>query len=134
MRKPIKRGRVMTEINITPFTDVVLVLLIIFMITTPLFVQSGIKIKLPNANSTENESGKNIVITIAPDGATQLNNRLVEENTLQEELTAQLTSHPNAAVIINADKSVQYDRVVRILDLSKKAGARRLALGVEYRQ
>jgi len=51
MRQPIKRSKLMAEINITPFTDVVLVLLVIFMITTPLMLQPGIKLKLPDVKS-----------------------------------------------------------------------------------
>ena len=134
MKQPIKRGRFISEINITPFTDVVLVLLIIFMITTPLFVQSGIKINLPKADAVDNEQDKNITITIAPDGKILVSNRELSILELNDEITAKIVNNPDLVVIINADKQVQYNEVITVLDIAKKAGVKRLALGVETKK
>ncbi len=122
----------MSEINITPFTDVVLVLLIIFMVTTPLFVQSAIKIKLPKSVSSESQTDKNIKIKISAEGAVMLNEKEVSFEALGQKLTARIINNPDLVVVIDADKQLQYDKVIRVLDISKKAGAKRLALGVEY--
>jgi len=124
----------MAEINITPFTDVVLVLLIIFMITTPLIVQSGIKVKLPEAVTIETQSGKNISVNITSDGKIYLQNRAVNLIDLKYEITAQIASKPDTVVVINADKQVRYDSVISVLDILKQSGAKRLALSTEYKK
>ena len=121
----------MAEINITPFTDVVLVLLIIFMITTPLFVQSAIKVKLPSASSSETESGKNLMILIGSDGHVTLNSKGISLDELKSELEARTTHNPDAVVVVNADKQVRYEHVIQVLDITKQSGVKRLALGVE---
>ena len=100
MRRPIKRGRVMAEINITPFTDVVLVLLIIFMITTPMLVQPGIKIKLPKANAAETDSDKNITITINSLGEVFLENKHIDITLLKERLVAKLYNRQDMPVVV----------------------------------
>ena len=129
-----RRSKLMAEINITPFTDVVLVLLIIFMITTPLIVQSGIKVKLPEAVTIETQSGKNISVNITSDGKIYLQNRAVNLIDLKYEITAQIASKPDTVVVINADKQVRYDSVISVLDILKQSGAKRLALSTEYKK
>ena len=134
MKQPIKRGRVMTEINITPFTDVVLVLLIIFMITTPLLMNSSIKIKLPRAGSVEAvPSDKNITIKITADGGLFLNDKAINSSGLERELVARLANNPDLVVVLNADRQIAYKEVISVLDMTKKAGVKKLALGVEHK-
>lgn len=135
MKNPrFKRAQLMAEINITPFTDVVLVLLVIFMITTPIILQSGIKVNLPKASSAEAESSKNLIITIDPSGGIYIEKRRVQLDDLKEELTAVLSSRPDAAVIIKGDKEVKYDTVIQVLDAAKSCGAKKFALGVEVKR
>jgi len=124
----------MAEINITPFTDVVLVLLVIFMITTPIILQSGIKVNLPKASAAEAESSKNLIVTIDPAGNIFIEKRKVQIEDLKEELTAVLASRPDAAVIIKGDKEVKYDTVIQVLDAAKQSGAMKFALGVEVKK
>ncbi len=134
MRRPIKRGRVMAEINITPFTDVVLVLLIIFMITTPMLVQPGIKIKLPKANAAETDSDKNITITINSLGEVFLENKHIDITLLKERLVAKLYNRQDMPVVVKGDKEVKYDTVIKIIDIAKQAGAKKFALAVEIQK
>jgi len=129
-----KRAELMAEINITPFTDVVLVLLVIFMITTPIILQSGIKVNLPKASAAESESSKNLIVTIDPSGNIYIEKRKVQIDDLKEELTAVLASRPDAAVIIKGDKEVKYDTVIQVLDAAKQSGATKFALGVEVKK
>ena len=126
------RSKMMAEINITPFTDVVLVLLIIFMVTTPLFVQSAIKIKLPKATQVESQSDKNINIKIGFSGAILMNEKSVTLEQLEQRMIAKLSHNPDTVVVVEADKQLPYESVIKVLDTAKKAGAHKLALGVEY--
>lgn len=134
MTRQIKRGRITSEINITPFTDVVLVLLVIFMITTPLMVHPGIKVKLPNASKAELEEGKTIILVIDSTGNVFMNDRKVEINDLKERLTASIANSPDSSVIVKADKEVKYDSVIKVIDAAKESGAKKFALGVELKK
>jgi biopolymer transport protein ExbD len=125
----------MAEINITPFTDVVLVLLIIFMVTTPLILQSGIKVNLPKASSAEAQSDKNIIVTIDASGGIYIDGkRRLGMNEFKEQLTARLTNKPDAAVIVKGDKEVKYDTIIQVIDTAKESGAKKFALSVELKK
>jgi biopolymer transport protein ExbD len=131
MKKPLKRAKVMAEINITPFTDVVLVLLVIFMITTPLMLQPGIKLKLPNVKTAETDSGKSINIVVDAAGRIFLNDKPAQLAELKSAIATRLIANPDIPVIVKADKEVKYDEVIKVIDAAKQAGAKRFSLGVE---
>jgi biopolymer transport protein ExbD len=121
-------------INITPFTDVVLVLLVIFMIATPFLVQSGIKVTLPRAANAESETEKTITITIDPAGAVYMNRDRVALADLKASLGKLLGGKTDAPVIIMGDKDVKYDMVIRVLEIARSAGVKRLSLAVELQK
>lgn len=134
-KRHIQKASLMAEINITPFTDVVLVLLIIFMVTTPLILQSGIKVNLPKASAAEAQSDKNIVVTIDAGGGIFIDGkRRLSIGEFREQLTARLTNKPDAAVIVKGDKDVRYDSVIQVIDAAKQSGARKFALSVELKK
>ncbi len=129
MRKP----KLMAEINITPFTDVVLVLLIIFMIATPFIYQSSMKIQLPKASASE-ENTRDIIITINAQGDVFLDDAKTDLNTLKYKLSAMIRRKPETAVIINGDKNVRYDSVIQVMDVLAKSGVKNPGLGIELKQ
>ena len=129
-----QRTQLMSEINITPFTDVVLVLLVIFMVTTPIILQQGIKIKLPKASTAETESDRSIVITVNSAGIIFIDKTPYTIESLKSELTARIASKADSPVIIKGDKEVKYDTVIRVLDIAKLSGAKKFALAVEVKK
>jgi biopolymer transport protein ExbD len=131
MKKQGPRRKMMAEINITPFTDVVLVLLIIFMIATPVILQPGIKVDLPKAKAAEANTDKNITITIGQNGEIYLEDQRVEFAKLRYEIAQRLKDKPAMAVIVKGDKEVRYETVVKVIDAAKQSGAKKFALGVE---
>ena len=133
MRDMAKRRKISSEINITPFTDVVLVLLIIFMITTPLIIQTGIKVKLPDVIKAETEDNENITIMVDSKGNIFINDKKYAADELKNKLTAILLSQPYKTVIIKADKEIKYDTVINVIDIAKQSGARKFTLGVELK-
>ncbi len=133
MKKLIKREKLMAEINITPFTDVVLVLLIIFMITTPMLVHSGLKLELPKAEKAETNPEKNIEIQIDKEGRIFAGSAQVTLAQLKERITARLLENPDTPVVINGDKNVRYNDVIEVIDASRESGAKRFALSVEQK-
>jgi len=131
--KKRRRTKLMSDINITPFTDVVLVLLIIFMVTTPIITHSALKVQLPKATNVENESGQQITITVDAQGRIIVDGTQVEIKDLTEELTARISIKSNAAVVIKGDKNAKYEAIVNVIDIAKLCGAKKFALVVELK-
>ena len=121
-----KRKKAFSEINITPLTDVALVLLIIFMIAAPLIVQSGIKVKLPGAVKNDVAPEKNVIVTITAEGKVFLANNEIALKNLLSPLSALIAANTSKIVIINADKNVAHGIVVSVLDIARQAGAEKL--------
>jgi len=123
----------MVEINITPFTDVVLVLLIIFMIATPFIYQSSMKVQLPRASKSE-ETSRDVIININAQGQVFLEDTKVDLESLKYKLTAMVRSKPDTSVIINGDKNVRYDSVVQVMDVLTRSGVKNPGLGIELKK
>jgi biopolymer transport protein TolR len=125
------RSPLIAGINITPFTDVVLVLLIIFMIATPILIRSEIKVNLPRTATAEAAAERNLVITIDPTGGVYVEGIRVAVTDLKASLTASIAKTPNAPVIIMGDREVRYDLVVKVLEIARSCGVSRLSLAVQ---
>ncbi len=128
------RGGLISGINITPFTDVVLVLLIIFMIATPLLIRSEIKVTLPRTASAEAAAQGSLVITVDPAGATYVDGAPVAIGDLRAAVSAALKKRGNVPVIIMGDRDVRYDLVVQVLEIARSAGVNRLSLAVQVKR
>jgi biopolymer transport protein ExbD len=133
MKREMKRSKLIAEINITPFTDVVLVLLIIFMIATPFIYQSSMKVQLPQASKSE-ETSRDIIININARGEVFLEDKRLDLETLKYKLRAMVRSKPDASVIINGDKNVKYDSVIQVMDVLTQSGVKNPGLGIELKK
>jgi biopolymer transport protein TolR len=121
----------MAQINITPFTDVVLVLLIIFMIATPIIVGSGIKIHLPKAQTSKPEDGRFITVSIDAQKNVYLDGRKVSISDLSRLVRERVEQQPGLVVKVNGDKTIQYNIIVQVLDVARQAGVARYLLVAE---
>jgi len=133
MKRERKRSKLIAEINITPFTDVVLVLLIIFMIATPFIYQSSMKVQLPQASKSE-EVSQDIIININARGEVFLEDKKLDLDTLKYRLRAMVKSKPDTSVIINGDKNVKYDSVIQVMDVLTRSGVKNPGLGIELKK
>ena len=125
LRKP--KQRLIAEINIAPFTDVILVLLIIFMITTPLILQTSLKVNLPQAASAAAVSEVNPVnIIITNEGAVYLDGAVVTRKELREKIGLRRRNNPSLGVIVSSDRLVRFKDIVGVLDILNMAGIRNL--------
>jgi biopolymer transport protein ExbD len=129
----MRKSKLMAEINITPFTDVVLVLLIIFMIATPFIYQSSMRVQLPQASKTE-ETSRDIIITINAHGDIFLEDAKVDLGTLKYKMMAMMRRRSNASVIINGDKNVRYNSVIQVMDVLTQSGVKNPGLGIELKK
>ncbi len=136
MRRHRKR-KVMSEINVVPYIDVMLVLLIIFMITAPL-IQQGVEIDLPqaNANPMPQDQREPLILTVSKTGEFYLNvgeniEKPVNEETLVHRVAAVLKYQPDTPVLVRGDKDVGYGRVTSAMVLLQTAGVEKIGLMTE---
>ncbi len=123
-----RRRKVMGEINVVPYIDVMLVLLVIFMVTAPMLTQ-GVKVDLPQANSNpvDQTSEEPLVVTVNREGKFFLNiggeaDEPLDEQTLSLRVAAMVRLHPQQHVYIRGDAQVPYGRVVEAMALVQQAG------------
>jgi biopolymer transport protein ExbD len=121
---------IMAEINITPLTDIFLVLLIIFMITSSAMIESGGRVNLPKAVATKSET-RGTTVTLTPKKEIYVNQKKVTEETLELALKEALASSPDRAVILRGDKDVLFGDTVRVMSMIKRAGASEIAIAAE---
>lgn len=127
-----KKRELMSEINIIPFTDVVLVILIIFMITTPMLVQSSIKVNLPESSlNSPREASKTIELTVKDNGDVYLGEERMRDLAALRDALGQLPIQ-NSPVVVKGDKQSNYGVVAQVLGLAQKLGAKSLELQVQY--
>jgi biopolymer transport protein TolR len=134
-RRGLGRSNVNAEINVTPMADIMLVLLIIFMITTPL-LQTGITVNLPKAknplDAPEADSKEAVVIAVNREGKLYLAKRQIGESDLYEFLLKKFSSGEiNRTIFLKADTALAYGRVVEIVNGCRKSGVERIGLMAE---
>lgn len=123
--------QVMSGINITPFVDVVLVLLVIFMITAPALVKEMIDIKLPKTSTSDGQVLQTLGIALNKEGNILLNGQLTDEENLKKSLLDELKKTQDVQAIISADVEVSYGKVVKLIDLIKTTGVEKFAVQIE---
>jgi len=115
-------------INLTPLIDVVFLLLIFFMVTTTFAtIRYGMRVDLPTTTTPQEKIEQNIVVSINKDGKIYLGKKWVSEKQLVS-LLSQEIKKKGTLVIVNADRDVTHGKVVRVMDLAKKAGAEKLGI------
>lgn len=132
MKRKSRRQKLVAEINITPFTDVILVLLVIFMIATPLISQTSLKIRLPEAKSgqpLEAPKKAQVYVTIMKDGSTYLEKEQVTKKELRARIDALHKENPDINVIVHSDRMTAFKDVVSVLDVLNELGVNRLSIG-----
>ena len=130
-----KRGRspIMAEINITPLTDIFLVLLIIFMVSSAAMVESGAKISLPEVDSTAAQP-REITVTVTPDQQIFVNSAPTTMDELENVLRGLVAARPDIPVVLEGDREVLFGEAVKILSIAQKAGAAQVAIAAERRR
>lgn len=126
-------GTSLAEINVTPFIDVMLVLLIIFMVTTPM-MQSGIGVNLPTAETDNAPAEEGLRLTVTPDKFIHIGETVININLLERTILNYFSGKPKKVVFLQADKDLPYGFVMEIMDLIKKAGVEFVGLMTEPKE
>ena len=119
--------RALSEINVTSLVDVMTVLLIIFMITTPM-IQSGVQVELPKARATAPDLDEGLVITITQDGSVYLEERHLSLRQFDAVFQAVYTKEDERPVFMRGDEQVSYKAVITVIDKLKGHGVTRIGL------
>ena len=123
---------VKNDINVTPLVDVVLVLLIIFMVVTPM-LQRGKDVKMPEAKNIEKEAKEqeSIIVSVTTDKKIWLESAEVDADKLETDLRESLAQMPGRRVLLKGDQALTVAEVRKVMDRARKAGAKGVSLGVE---
>ena len=121
----------LSEINVVPLVDIVLVVLIIFMVTAPMFMKPSINVNLPKAASGDKTQAGQLNISITADGRLNLNGSFVDEAAIAKKARDLSESNPEVQAVISADKDVAHGRVVGIMDTVKTAGVKKFAISID---
>lgn len=128
MKKNYKKRKSISEINVTPFVDVMLVLLIIFMVTAPLLT-AGIKVNLPESTSIlKNEKNDPVTVTINSKGEIFLQKKKFSANGLIKKLKALKSQNKDLKIYIKGDKKLNYGKIMDLMSFINKSGFKKVAL------
>jgi len=128
---------IVAEINITPLTDIFLVLLIIFMISSSAMLEGGLNVKLPSSKAsslTKNATGNPLTITINKEGQILIEKEVADEKQLTLSIKAALEKATEKTVIIRGDESIFLGKAVKIMDAARDAGAEKIAIATQPAQ
>lgn len=126
-----KNRTVMAEINMVPFIDITLILLIIFMVMSPMLVQMQLTVDLPKSNAINTKADDDVIrVEVHKDGAVFVMNKKLTVKNLERELVLRLGKASKKTILVEADKEVPVQQVVDVFDVAKKLGAAKLGIGV----
>lgn len=127
---PRRRG-IMSDINVTPLVDIMLVLLVIFMLTAHLIARQAIEVELPRAANSTALTPTTLAVTLTRDGALYLGSEPISDKGLRAAVRAAVGRDPKAQAIIVGDKAVPHGRVVWVLDTIKSLGVTSFAIQID---
>ncbi|MBI3563903.1 MAG: biopolymer transporter ExbD [Elusimicrobia bacterium] len=126
-----KRRKLIAEMNLIPLIDVSLILVIIFMVLTPILVHHQLTVKLPHATSGESAASDTAVtVQISRTGGVTVEGSAVKWDKLERELTLRLPKSAGKTLLVQADRTVPVEKVVQVLDIAKRLGVGKLGVGV----
>ena len=129
--KLIEESRPIAEINIVPFVDIILVILIIFMVTAPFIIKTGFSLDLPKAEGASSVEQVVFNITVTVDGRILLNGEVLDLEQLKSTLSQEDIKTDDSQVIISADKNVLHGQVISIIDVVKSTGLKKVAIATK---
>lgn len=126
MARRRKSRRMMNQINVVPYIDVMLVLLVIFMVTAPM-TNPGV-VELPKVGQTLKQASAPLVLTVKTDNTIEFDGQPMQRDELLYAVRQQVEKNPQRAVVVAADKNVKYDDVIAVMDLIKQGNVEKVGL------
>lgn len=127
-----EKDDIVAEINMTPLIDIMLVLLIIFMVTSSVSLESGLDIDLPKTSSqTTPQKSDALIISLAKDGQISIGGKIFSGSDLKLEISQALKATNADFVVFEGDRTAQIGKAIEIMDIAKEAGAKKFAIAAE---
>ena len=127
-----KDDEINAEINVTPLIDIMLVLLIVFMVTSSVSLESGLDVELPTASSTSGgDKPGAVIISLSAAGQISVAGKQVPKDQLEDEIKSALATQKTSLVILEGDKAADLGSAVNLMDIAKAAGATQFAIAAE---
>lgn len=117
-----------SEINIVPLVDIILVVLIIFMVTAPAMMKPSVEVDLPEAGSADESQPSLLQIAITADGRVLINNTEADEDSARALAIQEFERNPDVQAVVAADRDVPYGSVIKVIDWVKSAGIKKFAV------
>jgi biopolymer transport protein ExbD len=121
----------MVSINAVSMTDMVMLLLIFFLLSSSFIIQPGIQVKLPKAATTEVQSERNIVVTLTAKGDLYLNQGKIAVNELAVQLLHEMARSDDRTIVVRADQDVNVQQLVQVMDIAKSVGADKFLIATQ---
>lgn len=118
-------------INVVPLVDIILVVLIIFMVTAPMFLKPSIGVNLPKAASGDKSTPSQLNVSLGADGKITLNGAAADEKKVEARALAEFEKNPDVQAVIAADKDVPHGQVIHLLDVIKTVGIKKFAISID---
>lgn len=129
-----QEGEIVSEINMTPLIDIMLVLLIIFMVSSSAAIESALDVTLPEAASAGAKPGEALNVTLTKEGLISVAGEKIDAASLQASITAGLKKLNSDTVVFEGDGQSTLDRAVEIMDIAKAAGAKNFSIAARLKE
>lgn len=129
--QPDRDGEIITDINVTPMVDIMLVLLIIFMVTATYITRNAIEVKLPEAATGQDVTATTLALVVSQDGSLFLNGEAVTLDQVRDRVPAIVRESPEVQAVVDGDRTVPYGRVMEVIDTLRSLGVKNFAASVE---
>ena len=127
-----KEDEILAEINMTPLIDIMLVLLIIFMVTSSIALESGLDIQLPKTTSkTTSQDGKAVIVSLSKEGLISVQGKKTSFEKLKESIAVAIGNAQSDLVVFEGDHHSKLGMAIKIMDIAKSAGATRFAIAAD---
>lgn len=126
-------GQIVSDINMTPLIDIMLVLLIIFMVSASSAIESGLDVSLPEMNAVSDKTSEVLVVSLSKSGVIAVKGIEVKLEDLQTKISEYLVSLKTDSVILEGDASAELDKVMMVMDTARSAGAKNFSIAAKLR-
>jgi biopolymer transport protein ExbD len=124
-------NKLLTTFSVSSLTDIVMLLLIFFLLSSSFVMQPGIKVQLPNAETGETQTDRSVILSLTDKGQLFFNAERVSLEALGGKIAKALNNDPTTIVVVNADRSVTLQSTVQIIDIAKAVGATRFMIATQ---
>lgn len=128
------QDEIVADINMTPLIDIMLVLLIIFMVSSSAAVESGLDVSLPEASKVGGVTEGNLTVTVSTAGDISVGGQRIQKDALREKITQELSTRKSKTVVLEGDGELTLSKTIEIIDIARAAGAEDFSIAAKLKE